>query len=190
MSLDPGPGNVLAGAVDDDRFWALIDEAVRASESAAERFAARADALEDGLSRCTAEEVIGFAERFEACQARAYRWDLWAAAHILGGGCSHDTFIDFRSWLISLGRTRFEAALVDAESLATLEFGVGGEDDAFFEEFGVIAEQVYEDLTGDDLPELAAMQLQPAAPSGEPWRTEEEIAARLPKLWATYGRAT
>ena len=53
-----------------------------------------------------------------------------------------------------------------------------------------IAEQVYEDLTGDDLPELAAMQLQPAAPSGEPWRTEEEIAARLPKLWATYGRAT
>jgi len=71
MSLDPGPGNVLAGAVDDDRFWALIDEAVRASESAAERFAARADALEDGLSRCTAEEVIGFAERFEACQARA-----------------------------------------------------------------------------------------------------------------------
>ena len=30
----------------------------------------------------------------------------------------------------------------------------------------------------------------PAAPSGEPWRTEEEIAARLPKLWATYGRAT
>ena len=41
MSLDPGPGNVLAGAVDDDRFWALIDEAVRASESAAERFAAQ-----------------------------------------------------------------------------------------------------------------------------------------------------
>lgn len=32
-----------------------------------------------------------------------YRRDLWAAAYIIGGGCSDDSFIDFRAGLIAQG---------------------------------------------------------------------------------------
>ena len=32
-----------------------------------------------------------------------YRWDMWAAAYLIGGGCSDDGFIDFRAGLIAQG---------------------------------------------------------------------------------------
>lgn len=50
------------------------------------------------------------------------RSDLWAAAFVLMGGCSDDSFMDFRSWLILQGRDAIEAIVRDPDSLADYPF--------------------------------------------------------------------
>jgi hypothetical protein len=44
---------------------------------------------------------------------------LWAAAYLIEGGCD-DGFMDFRAGLMLQGRTAFEAAVADPDSLAGL----------------------------------------------------------------------
>jgi len=74
---------------------------------------------------------------------QAYRWDLWGAAYIIGGGCSDDGFIDFQYGLIAKGREIYESALANPDSLADL--AIPGEIPN--ELFGYVADNVYEDLT-------------------------------------------
>lgn len=114
----------------------------------------------------------------------AYRWDLWGAAYIIAGGCSDDGFVDFRSWLISMGRHVFESAIENAESLADVADGPGVED-VFFEGFINIPDQVYEQLTGSEIPEHAGHSL--GEPAGSRWSSEgDDLQRRFPKLWAKY----
>ena len=47
-----------------------------------------------------------------------YRYDLWAAACLIGGGCSDDGFIDFRAWLIAQGHDWYQKAAASSDSLA------------------------------------------------------------------------
>jgi hypothetical protein len=44
-----------------------------------------------------------------------YRTDLWALAYLLRGGCSDDSFMDFRAWLILQGREAYAGALEDPD---------------------------------------------------------------------------
>ncbi len=59
--------------------------------------------LNTELRRLALDEVVSFHGHFTDCVDRAYSWPLWAAAYIMGGGCSDDGFWDFRSTLISMG---------------------------------------------------------------------------------------
>ncbi|WP_412769018.1 DUF4240 domain-containing protein [Micromonospora zamorensis] len=43
---------------------------------------------------------------------------MWAAAYLIGGGCSDDSFIDFRAGVIALGREWYERVLVSPDGLA------------------------------------------------------------------------
>lgn len=47
-----------------------------------------------------------------------YRWELWAAAYLIGGGRSDDSFIDFRAGLIAQGRDWYDKAAASPDSLA------------------------------------------------------------------------
>lgn len=47
-----------------------------------------------------------------------YRWDVWAAAYLIGGGCSDDSFMDFRAGLIGLGREWYARAAACPDVLA------------------------------------------------------------------------
>jgi hypothetical protein len=50
---------------------------------------------------------------------RALGWDLWEASDIIGRGeLSLDGYMDFRPWLIMLGREAYDTALADPDSLA------------------------------------------------------------------------
>ena len=44
--------------------------------------------------------------------------DVWAAAYLIGGGCSDDSFIDFRARLISQGRGWYQKAADSPGNLA------------------------------------------------------------------------
>jgi len=68
------------------------------------------------------DEGRSFHRHFDEREDRAYTWELWAAAYIVGGGCSDDAFSDFRATLISMGRQTFERVIADPQSLPSLSF--------------------------------------------------------------------
>lgn len=47
----------------------------------------------------------------------SYTSRLWAAAYIIMGGCSDDTFDYFRGWLLYQGKETYEACIEDPERL-------------------------------------------------------------------------
>lgn len=47
------------------------------------------------------------------------RKELWAAADTLMGGCSDDSFMDFRTWLILQGKAKVEEVVRDPDVLAS-----------------------------------------------------------------------
>ena len=162
--------------------WEIVDGAFADSVGSEDTFAARVAALERRLRALPPERVRAFAGALEEKLDAAYRWDLWGAAYLLGGGCSDDGFTDFRRWLVSMGRARYEAALRDPETLVEVQFGPGLEQDSFFEEYGYVAAQVFEELTGGEMP--APPSRRRRAPLGEPWADDAELAGRLPRLFA------
>ena len=92
--------------MDAGRFWEIIETA-RAS---ARRDRPFHEALTDHLATLTAQDILEYYERFEKMHGALYRRDLWAAAYLIGGGCSDDSFIDFRAGLIAQGHDWYHKA--------------------------------------------------------------------------------
>lgn len=169
-----------------DQFWQIIDSSRRKlkPDQADGNMERQRQELESLLSKLPLSEIIAFDNQLTEKMNAAYRWDLWGAAHILAGDCSDDGFVDFRGWLISMGRRIFESAVADAESLVAIADDPGIED-VFFEGFINVPEQVYKHLTGNEIPGHAAPS--PGEPAGAPWNSaEDELQQRLPKLWSKY----
>lgn len=169
----------------EDAFWRLIESSrgdfdPKLRDGNMDR---QADLLEEVLSALSVEEIAEFAEMFAQLLRRAYRWDLWGAAYVIGSGCSDDGFMDFRSWLISMGRVVFDAALADPESLAGVASAPGVEC-SFFEGFGYVAYDLLEKKGAD--PDAVATAPQPEDPIGERWE-EVDLPNRFPRLWAVFG---
>lgn len=177
--------------MDADRFWQLIDQS---RQKAKKHKPANGDEFLDRqmeeltalLHKLPPEEIVAFKHRFAQCCNEAYRWDLWAAAYWLHGGCGDDGFIDFRSTLVSLGQEMFEQVLADPDSLADL---VDRPDVPYLqgEGFQYVAPRVYKAKTGqeyrpDDEP------LGPPKPKGRRIdHDDDEVMRRLfPKLVAKY----
>src|SRR3982751_5584432 len=102
-----------------DEFWAIIDEV---HSNSGGHMDAKCELLDKRLRHLSLDEVRSFDEHFTKEFYRAYDWGLWAAAYIIGHGCSDDSFMDFRSTLISKGRETFEKALANPESLADMDY--------------------------------------------------------------------
>lgn len=162
-----------------EQFWNIVDGVHRASPG---DMMQKSLLLGDELRKLPAPEVKSFADHFDDCNDRAYTWELWAAAYIIGGGCSDDAFSDFRSTLISMGRETFERVLAAPETLAEME--VDGES-AFYEGYQYIPLDVYRRKTGQ-LP-VRSKPL-PGDPAGTPWK-EEAVAGLYPRLAKKHGFA-
>lgn len=153
--------------MDEETFWELVDEAREEAGNDDERFL---EVLEHGLMDLPPNAIEGFRERLDEVVARAYRWDLWAAAYIINGGSSEDGFQYFRAWLVSKGKSVFEHALKDPAGLGTFV-----PDDpewlAEFEEILYLPVYVLEQKTGEEvpLPEPLDTTEEIAEPEGEPW---------------------
>lgn len=162
-------------------FWALI-AAVHAE--APYDWEAKEALLTKRLEALSVEELRSYSAQWDFAMKKAYDWGLWAAAYVIHGGCSDDSFSDFRSTVIMLGRETFEAALADPDSLLPIAERCGG--DLYHENFGYPVMRVWEQKTGDDAPPSAAPLPFGTEPSGEDWE-EDDLPQRLPKLWAKYG---
>ncbi len=160
-----------------DQFWNLVEKVHHASQGDMDK---KCELLDAELRRLPLDEVRSFREYFYECKDRAYTWELWAAAYIIGGGCSNDKFSDFRSTLISMGRQTFEHALADPQWLADVDYDA---DMADYEGYQYVPGKVEHDLNGrQDFPRSRP---HPKAPSGAEW-DEDKVAKLFPKLAQKY----
>jgi len=162
--------------MDIDRFWHLIEAA---KAQAGDDTEARVQALYAALGTLDPAELQSFQNHYDQLIALSYRWDLWAAAYIINGGCSDDGFRSFRDWLISEGRAVFEKALKDPDTLADLPHV----DPAELESFGYVALDLHEEKGAGRMPRGAVVE--EGEPAGEPW-DEDAVGDLLPRLDAKY----
>lgn len=174
----------------EERFWELIEESRRGAELGEEGWEQREETLKNALVALGAEEILSFQFLFNRMRNRAYRWDLWAVAYIVEGGCSDDSFEYFRNWLVAQGREPFERVLADPGAIASL---VPLEGPCEWETFGYVAGAAYQQATGksgweDFYAAVAEDTEEPwkSDPDGEAW-TEEDLPALFPELWEEYG---
>ena len=159
-----------------DAFWKIIEEVHRASGSDMDT---KCDLLRQHLASLSPDELRSFVQHFDECDARAYNYPLWGAIYTLRGGCSDDSFQDFRATLISMGRTAFEQALSNPDDLADLELP----EDPCFEGFQYVPTEVARAVLGG----RRFKSEFPSSPTGANWR-EDQLPLLYPKLTALNRR--
>lgn len=184
--------------MDTSEFWTII-EAARSAVGPDRPFA---EALVDELAARTKDDILRYQERFDEVHDAVYRWDVWAAAYLIGGGCSDDSFMDFRAGLIALGRDWYERAAARPDSLAEhpeVIAAAGAYDDevVFHEDVNYAASGAFKRVTGgeedfyDAWDEYAASRDrsgQDSVDMGEDFDFDDpdEMRRRLPRLAALY----
>jgi hypothetical protein len=169
--------------MDETAFWKLID-ASRADGRG--EFGAHAESLTRRLTKLPPAEIAAFDRIYRDHVAVAYSWDLWGAAYLINGGCSDDAFDYFRDWVISKGRTVYDAAVHEPDSLANVVTEADIEECCEFEELRYAASRAWEASAEGEMPSGDGDD-QPAEPSGEPW--DEDMAVlvkRFPNLAARF----
>ncbi|MFD0886896.1 DUF4240 domain-containing protein [Streptosporangium algeriense] len=177
--------------MDQDDFWATI-------ERARDLDGPLHEALETILAGMPAEAVVDYRQHYDEHKAALHRWDVWAAAYLIGGGCSDDSFMDFRAGVIAQGRECYRIALTDPDRLADLPLvqasasaGDDGED-IFYEDFTYAPSHAYKRVTGEDGLFAAQRERYPRPPEevdmGEDFDFDDpaEMHRRLPRLAALF----
>lgn len=130
--------------MDAEGFWRLV-------ESARGDGGVFAEALAGRLVKGSESEILGFEARFDELYGAVYRWDVWAAAYLIGGGCSDDSFMDFRAGLFGLGREWYERVALAPDSLAGHPGVIAGDEVVFDEAVLYAAGRAHARLTGGDI---------------------------------------
>ncbi|MER5204390.1 DUF4240 domain-containing protein [Streptomyces sp. NPDC002825] len=190
--------------MNDDAFWALIDELSRRPGDRDERL----EWLRTELLRRPAAESVEFQVRLERATERADTRAMWTAANrIEGGHCSDDGLHYFTLWLVGQGRKVYESVLADPDALADVpevRALVGRHVDDWcdhdwpeWEELDYVAQDAWDELTGqegDDGEEFldAVEEAEDAAEAAGEWEEDEESreprpeGSAMPRLTALF----
>ncbi len=161
--------------MDKRRFWTIIEKSEKTQD-----WEAQCHNLERRLGVLSVEEIIQFDKIFDDYWHKAYTWDLWGVAFLIGGGCSNDGFMDFRSWLISRGENVYKIGIENADKLAEIVEPRDG--DCQFEKFQYVARLVWCDKTKKNLYEYPQSgSLFSEKPSGQLW-DEKDLEERFPQV--------
>jgi len=179
--------------VDIGTFWDIIETA-RASAGPDRPFH---ESLTDHLATLSEDDILEYHERFEKMHDALYRYDLWAAAYLITGGCSDDSFIDFRAGLIAQGRDWYEQAMTSPDSLAGHPAVAGAghplaDNPLFYEEVNYAASCAFDRVSGDEDAFWDALKERGPRVSVErmgedfDFDDDQEMRRRLPRLSARY----
>lgn len=184
--------------MDLDTWWDVVE---RARTAVGERAGDRnlpddplPQALTAVLATLSPEELVDWEITHRTVTDAAYRWPLWNAAYLIEGGCGDDGFLDFRDGLVLQGRTVFDRAVADPDSLAELpvvqlmatdEGGWLG-----YESVSYLVNDAYRQVDGSprEFHDAVAAALRTVPPLTEPtgpsWDPEDESENRrhLPRL--------
>lgn len=161
-----------------EKFWKIIETTKSKSLGDYEK---QQSELEKELLKLTAKEVLEFNNKFRTLRGEIYNWNFWAAAYIINGGCSDDCFSDFRGWLIGQGKSIFNNAIQNIETLSELKETNDGD----WEGLSYIPTDIYEKKTKNDIPKGIQENFEI---TGEEWEEDEnDLKNRFPKLYAKFG---
>lgn len=121
-----------------NEFWALIAHARQHATLNSE--SAMLDALYGELVKLPDLKLSAWQNLQYAYMDMAHTPKLVAAAVLINGSSSDDRFTDFTAWLVMQGKTVYESALADPDSLARFDLPF---DAAEWELCGYIADNVY-----------------------------------------------
>lgn len=184
-------------------FWSMVERWKNACPVASDEYTRTAWG---DLIKLELPQIIHFKEIMDAYLDHAYAPGLWEAATAMKNGCSDDSFLDFRAWLIAQGKETYLEALRDPDTLSQFNLGYSSEytipSFCEFEEFLYLPSWAYRDLTGSDAIDPFYDQLQ-GLPQEEleelrseihyaPWigqmsRTRKEMEQHLPELMEKTG---
>ncbi|MCM2393873.1 DUF4240 domain-containing protein [Streptomyces albipurpureus] len=172
-------------------FWQFI-ELARAEATPDRPFAS---VLVDTLAASSQETVLAYELTFTAMHGALYRWDVWAAAYLIGGGCSDDSFMDFRAGVIAQGRFWYERVLAAPDGFAEHPVAQDGEPElleevVFDEETNYAAFRAFSLLGGSEAEWESVVR---AGDDAEPdmgedfdFDDDDEMRRRLPALAALF----
>lgn len=161
-----------------EKFWGIIE--TTKSEGLGD-YEKQQSELEKELTKLTANEVLEFDNKFRTLRGEICNWNFWAAAYIINGGCSDDCFSDFRGWLIGQGKSIYENAIQNIETLTELK----ETNDGNWEGLSYVATDVYEQKTGNDMPQGIKENFEI---TGQEWEEDENnLKNRFPKLYTKFG---
>lgn len=161
------------------------------------------DYAQASLSQLPQEQIVHFKDWMDAYLDHAYAPGLWEAATAMKNGCSDDSFLDFRAWLIAQGKGTYLEALRDPDSLSKLDLDYPSRytvpSFCEFEEFLYLPSSAYEasgysgdlynqaqGLSQEELEELRG-EIHYAPWLGQMSRTREEMEEHLPQLFSKTG---
>ena len=150
-----------------NEFWAVIAHARHHATLNSEP--AMLDALYRELVKLPNQELYAWYGLQDSYMDLADTPKLFAAAVLINGGSSDDRFTDFTAWLVAQGKTVYESALANPDSLAQIDLPF---DNAEWEFCGYIAGDAYEGKQYLD-------QLRPEKPAGRALRSRYPQRADL-----------
>ena len=162
--------------MDSLKFWEIINTSKTNSSG---NYSKQQTELKKELLKLPSIEILEFDNKFRTLRGQVNNWNFWAAAYIINGGCSDDCFSDFRGWLIGQGKTVFENAINNIETLSELTQTNEGD----WEGLSYIPTEAYENKTGNDIPNGVRENFET---SGEEWE-EDDLKIKFPKLWSKFG---
>lgn len=173
--------------INTDKFWSIIDKAAEFSKGDSE---IKYDYLNAELAKLSLQEIKEFEVTFRKLLHDADDFGIMGAQKIIEGYVSDDSYLYFRCWLISQGKTIYTETLKDPDYLANIVDT--DRDICEFEGLMYVATNAYAEITGqaedESFPRGHADKLglsydfNVPSTKGIDW-TEDQLPTRFPKLW-------
>jgi len=137
------------------------------------------------LAKWPEKEILAFHRYWVERQIELYTWPLWGIAYLAQGGCSDDSFTDWRDWIIACGREAFLTARDRPDDLVAL---IDSEPAAGCEGFGYVALTALRTAYPkwkDDYPDYDDLRC-PDEPLGQNWASEDDLRLSHPNTFKRY----
>ncbi|WP_028973908.1 DUF4240 domain-containing protein [Spirochaeta cellobiosiphila] len=170
----------------ENEFWDLIQ---KSKLNFGDNLAGRVKYLKETLKEMPEADIFDFEECLRKKIIECDNFKVMAAAKIIDGYVSDDSYIYFRCWLIGKGKQIFDEAIIDPDSLST---AIGADELCDFEELLYIATQAFSEKVGKEEDETfprnacisKGLDYDFGAPptKGDDW-DEDDLPTTYPKLW-------
>ena len=161
--------------MDRETFWTIIDAGKKRSSDVD----SIAPVVTQILEQSSIDDIISFVQHQKNLMGESYRYDLWAIAYIMNGGCSDDGFEYFRAWLMANGFERWVTTLENPESIG--DWVNWNRMTYEYEEMIYVGVIAYRNKTGKEFPYEKLETDRPLKPIGNLWQ-EHQLEELYPKL--------